>query len=240
MEKREKIKEKIKALLSKTTDNGASLAEMEPALSKATELMIAFFISEKDLETAEAEQKCISETIPLVETGYDLSLFYADLAQLFDCEHFYTKSKITFFGYKEDVGLAVYFYQYIARLCLKEKDIFTKTERYKHLNTYIHGKTLAASFIQGFLLSVVRKIQELYIAREKEVSDQCNSLVLVTKKDQVKKQFRELNITLKISNPKVIRAEKAAFDQGITEGEKVQLTQGLRQEKKEKDTLLLS
>ncbi len=52
-----KIKKKIKALLAKTTENGASKEEAINALKKASELMKLYLISESDLEESIVNEK---------------------------------------------------------------------------------------------------------------------------------------------------------------------------------------
>ncbi len=230
MENKEKIKEKIKALLSKTTDNGATKEEMESALRKANQLMTEFFISEHDLKDNEIIDKCISEKIELTKSGFDLSIFYADLAHLFDCEFYYNSKYITFFGHEQDVALCGYFYKMISKTCLIEKDKYLKSDRYNQLKKHYHGRTLSSSFIKGFLVEVVYKMQKMYEEREKNIP-QSYGLMVVEKKEKVKNEFQELNLKIHFEKTKELKGERKAFEDGLEKGAELNLVQGISQSK---------
>lgn len=182
MENPDKIKNKIKALLSKTTDNGATKEEMESALRKANKLMTDFFISEHDLQDSEIINKCVSEQFELTKSGFDLSLFYTDLADLFDCQYYYNSKRIVFFGHEQDVALCGYFYNVISKTCLKEKEIYLKSEKYLQLKNHHHGRTLSSSFIKGFLIEVASKMREMYEERERNIPETYGLIVIEKKK----------------------------------------------------------
>ena len=237
MEKRDKIKSKIKALLSKTTDNGASKSEMESALTKANKLMLDFFISEHDLKDPYINEKCVLKEVPLIKSGCDLGLFYNELTNLFDCQYYYNSKRIAFFGFEEDTELCAYFYVFIINSCLSEKAKYLKTKEYKHLKSFYHGRTLSSSFIKGFLKGVSFKMRELYNARELELSKDKHSLVVVEKETKVKNQFEALNLKIKTSPMKQIIAEESAFNSGKKIGKELSITQGINQSKKESTIL---
>ena len=230
MENKNRIKDKIKALLSKTIDNGATKEEMESALNKANQLMLENFISEHDLKDENLVNKCVLRQIDLVKTGYDLTLFYADLAFLFDCEHYYTNSKITFFGHEQDAELCCYFYNVIARTCLNEKDKFMKTNKYLILKRWHHGKTLVASFIKGFLVEICLKMKQMYKDRQSNIPESYG-LMVIEKTQKVKFEFDNLDVKITREKQKAIKAESIAFENGIEAGKKVNLIQGLQTNK---------
>lgn len=237
--KREKIKSKIKALLSKTTDNGATKEEMESALAKAKELMVNFFISEHDLTDPYISEKCVLVEVPLTKSGYDMSRFYHSLSELFDCKCYYNNERIAFFGFEEDTQLCAYFYTLITKTCLAEKEKYMKSEAYKELRKMYNGKTLASSFITGFTLGVSKNLEELYDERESELSKEQYGLVVVEKKAKVELQFDELGMDLRKARSKKLKAERIAFLTGVETGEELSITQGVHSYKKE-STLALN
>ena len=226
MENKERIKEKIKALLSKTIDNGATKQEMESALSKANQLMTAFFISEYDLKDDEVIEKCVLKQVEVTKTGFDLSLFYADLAFLFDCEHYFSSKKISFFGHEQDVELCCYFYNVITRTCLKEKEIYLKSDDFKRLKQRHHGRTLSSSFIKGFLVEVVYKMKEMYRDRKSNIPESYG-LMVIEKIDKVKSEFKNLNNKIHYEKPKPLIATTDAFNSGSESGRQLNLIQGI-------------
>lgn len=239
MSKREKIKVKIKALLAKTTDNGASKQEMESALAKAKQLMLDFFISEHDLKDPYISEKCVLKEVPLIKSGYELGMFYNSLTRLFDCYYYYNSKRIAFFGFDEDVELCAYFYTFIIKSCLLEKDLYMKSEDYKFLKKHYHGRSLSASFIKGFMKGVCDKMEKLYNDRKTELSAEKYGLVVVKKKEKVKNQFNELNLKIKTKQVKQAIVEKQAYNQGNKIGKNLSLTQGINHSKNSKKHLKL-
>lgn len=226
MNNTQRIKDKIKALLLKTIDNGATKEEMESALSKANQLMLQFFISEHDLKEESIINTCVLKQTDFVKSGYDLSIFYADLAYLFDCEHYYNNTRICFFGFEQDAELCCYFYNMIAKTCLKEKDKFIKSRSYSILKKRYHGKTLVSSFIKGFLVEVTLKMKQMYKDRQSNIPESYG-LMVIQKQEKVKEEFYNLNINLTKSKQKALKAESIAFQLGIEQGKKVNLIQGI-------------
>ena len=220
-----KIKERIKALLSKTTDNGATKEEMDSALTKANQLMRDFFITEHDLKDPTIINKCISKKFKLTKSGFDLSLFYNELSELFDCQYYFNKNDITFFGYEQDVELCGYFYYQSTRTCLIEKDRYLKSEKATLLKKHHHTKTLSSSFIKGFLIEVSHKMEKLYKERQSNIPQEYG-LMVIEKTERVKSEFDVLNLKLKTRNTK-LKGELTAFNDGKESGKNMILTQGI-------------
>ncbi len=226
MKNTDKIKNRIKALLSKTTDNGATKEEMESALAKANQLMTEFFISEHDIKDAEIINKCVSEGFQLTKSGFDLGLIYNDLARLFDCQYYFNSKRIVFFGYEQDVALCGYFYNLITKTCLIEKERYLKSEKYLKLKKHYHGKTLSSSFIKGFLIEVKIKMRDMYKEREKNIPE-TYSLMVIEKKEKVKSEFENQNTNIKVIKPKQLTGQREAFEDGIEKGKEISLVQGI-------------
>ncbi|EKT3957673.1 DUF2786 domain-containing protein [Flavobacterium psychrophilum] len=226
METNDKIKVKIKALLSKTTDNGATHQEMESALKKANELMLQNFISEHDLKDFKVIEKCILKEVPLIKSGYDLTMFYTKLARLFDCEYYYNSKRIAFFGFEQDTEFCAYFYNVIVKTCLKEKEKYIKSSHFKEMRRMYHGKTLSASFIKGFQISVAEKMHQMYKERKRNVPESYG-LMVIEKEENVKSQFLNLDLKIKSVKAKDVIVEQAVFDKGKEAGKTINLIQGI-------------
>jgi hypothetical protein len=226
----ESIKLKIKALLAKNTDNGATEQEAIAALQKASELMSKYFISMSDLEDPFLGERCVLKEVPIIKSGYDMALFYAELSELFDCFHYFNRHRIAFFGFEQDTELCAYFYNVIVRTCLKEKDRYLKSDEYRRLSYRFHGKTLAASFVKGFLLRIGQKMYEMYMARKKEYSGGLD-LVLYDKKRKVTESYNDMNIKTRTRSTGKISAVETAFYSGQDAGSKVDIIQGINQSK---------
>lgn len=258
----DKIKRRISALLDKTVDNGATKEEMNSALEKANALMLEFFITENDLKRDQNQEiivKCVSKTVDIIKTHYDLSMFRYNLAILFDCASYVTtsydyvvvkgkhrkitKQTSTFFGYETDVELACYFLQMIERSCIKEKDKFIDSFGYMCLKkqTKAHGKTLISSFITGFVFEVSLKLDELYKDRVRNIP-QSYGLMVIEKTENVKKQYEEFQLNFKISKGRKKNyqiGEEQAYEKGLERGKNFELIQGIGEDDDEEEILYL-
>lgn len=220
--------------MSKTTDNGATKDEMESSLSKASELMTAYYISEFELENPEMAEKCETIAVPLIKSKYNFTPFYWHLAQLFDCKSFMNFYTIFFFGFKADTEMCAYFYNVIVRTCLMEKDLYLLS--YNHgSGKKLHGRTIATSFVRGFLSGVNSKLTELYIKRNEEAKQQESQsmgLMLTKKKEKVESEYEEFSKEFKNLKPKKTQSSfiASAYNSGLQKGESINLNKSVKSE----------
>lgn len=234
MDRRKKIKLKIQALLSKTTENGASEQEALAAISKAKKLMDNYFITEGDLSDPFLGEEHVLRETPLKKSGYDLSGFYFQLSELFDCKHFYNLERIAFFGFEADADLCVYFYNFIVEACLSAKKKYMRSEQYKLWKEYYHGRTLVASFIRGFMNGVSLRLREIHEEKRKEkhkVDSQSNNSLVVRKRSNVEEAFKNLNINITLVGANNSNYQAHAYLSGIDVGESLEINQGINNEK---------
>ncbi|GAB0155923.1 hypothetical protein CHRYSEOSP005_11850 [Chryseobacterium sp. Alg-005] len=228
---RDKIIKRVRALLEKNQENGATEAEAMAALQKANELMREYYISEHDISDPYVGEKCILKEVDLIPSGYDLGIFYNDLTRLFDCEYFYNNKRIAFFGFEEDTELCAYFYNLIVKTCLKEKDLYLKSPEGKEALFFYHGRTVSSSFIKGFLLKVSWKMEEMYKDKVSNLPEQTGLMVI--KKDQkVKEQFNAMNMKIKTTKTDLLYTQMG-LQAGLQKGEEFHITQGLKQHKQD-------
>lgn len=235
---KDKIKLKIQALLAKTETNGASEAEALNALKKAQELMKQYFITENELTDPFLGEECILEKVEMPKTGYKMTLGISELGKLFDCESYYvSKSYVAFYGFSTDVNLCTYFYKLITKACINEVEKYKESEEYSMEKAYgIHGKTLVASFIKGFLIRVARKVADLYKDKQSNIPTS-QGLIVVEKEKRVTKAFANLGMKLTTTRDKV--NVNNSFRNGYDKGNSFEITQGVEQYNKE-NTLNLS
>jgi hypothetical protein len=188
--------------------------------------MLQFFISEHDLKDFNKIEKCVLKRIELIKSSYNFSIFFKNLSNLFDCEHYYNNSSVSFFGFNQDVELCCYFYNLIVKTCLKEKDVYIKTQEYLSIKKYHHGRTLISSFIKGFLVEVACKMNKMYEDRERNIPESYG-LMVIEKKRTVSEEFIGLGTKIKLVKQKEMKFESIAFQSGIDSGKKVKLIQGI-------------
>lgn len=226
MDKRENIKVKINALLAKTTENGATESEAMAALNKAQQLMLDYLISENELRDPYLNEKCIAQSIPRVKSGYDLTVFLGALSSIFNCEHFYTNSTVTFFGFKEDTELCAYFYNFIIKACFAEKAKYVQSVEYQRIARVYHGRTLVASFISGFMRGICVKMHDMYECRNRNLTNEVG-LMVIEKDKKVKAQFAAAG-----HNPRVVKNREGeyvaqAYIEGLDKGKSTHLVQAM-------------
>lgn len=225
-----KVKGKIRALLNKTVENGASEQEAMLALKKANELMLENFISEHDLEGVEPE-KIIEVREPIVVASYDFTLFYGSLARLFDCENFWTtgrKGDIVFFGFESDAKLAMYFYRLVMKAAFNSIEEYKKSFEFTHAKAFygMHGKTLVSSFVKGFTIRLAERLREMYQQRKASVPYGMG-LMVIEKDEQVEAEFNKQHPKVKGHKVNLDNLSREAFRAGVEDGEKLDLVQPL-------------
>lgn len=217
---------KVKSLLEKRQSRGASQHEALNALSKANELMKKHMIESYEIETDDLD-KLILKQIYRKEFGYDMTLFYGYLALTFDCQCFYTKSHIAFYGHETDVELCEYFYHVIIKSASSEKKYYLNSEKARRLKGFgYHGRTIARDFLNGYLIAVNQKLTELYKDKESFFKSK-PGLILISKKQRVETGFKNLNFNIKTQKVKEVELNSESVKDGYFSGRKIELIKGL-------------
>lgn len=229
MDNKESIKLKIRALLAKTTDNGATEQEMILAMEKASELMEKYYIDSNDLNDPFLGEKCVFVKTPLHNSRYDSKLFLPYLAKMFDCEYYFNRydKELTFFGFENDAELCVYFYKTVIKTMLKELSVFQSSRDFRYQQRYSPTKTINNSFIKGFVFRVSEKLDDIYRARQVERTKE-RGLVLREKSQKVKDAFADENIKVTLAKTPKLKVEMEAFEMGQRAGDSFSITQGIK------------
>lgn len=225
------IKHKIRALLSKTVNNGATEAEAISAMIKAQELMKQHYIEEHELSQI--------DEIVVVKLPYNSLMIYIlyNLGQLFNCKTwFVTKEHMYFYGYETDTKLASYFYDFILKTVKTSYNQYTKSLEYNDLVLIdkLSKRTIKNNFSKGFLNGIYLKISKIYEQRNNQFTtskegSQDHSLMIITGKklqniyQQFLKDFPNLTIKSKIDRT-TIPKDVESFKQGLLLAEDVDLT----------------
>lgn len=237
MENKEGIVKKIRALLSKTEGNGATKAEAEIALSKAKDLMQAYFISEHDITDPYAYKTCVMKHIERYKSGYKLDWFIVSLTELFDCLVWLEdRNHVIFYGFEQDVELCEYFYHYLVRVILHEKDMYMMSLEAMELKDTMSVKSITKSFLFGFQKGLNEKLKELYNDRNKHIEKV--GLVLYDKMNNVRDQLdKQHGLKVRYFNQKTNIKSMDALQEGMEKGRQIDINQGL-QEKRFKGKML--
>ena len=106
-DERNKIIEKIKALLNKTVDNGCSEEEMSAALDKARAIMDAHEITEDELRLTKEEKAVLRSEPPDSLDPHNIKwLLMSEVAEFYNCKVSQKRTRdakqVTFYGLQSE------------------------------------------------------------------------------------------------------------------------------------------
>lgn len=221
--KLEKIKRQIRAMLDKTTSNGATEGEAISAAEKAAELMLKWDVEIADLE--EPRKDAFKESAIVIDLDMEAAFILVGIAiaKLCQCRFIlegHGNSHAFFFGEEQDSEIA----QYLMTVCTRAiKDETKRSDRENSLfrKNVKHRKRL------GFLLGIsTRLAQRINTLEARRRSAPGNSLVvskLQTVEDELNLRF---DMGGKIYARKTI-SDQDAEQKGKEAAEKIPLNSGL-------------
>jgi Protein of unknown function (DUF2786) len=227
---RDQILRVIRALLSKTVDNGCSEAEAMSAAAKVNELLdrISMTISDMELEEEicrqyEATDRC-HEVIDVADS----------IAFFCDCKYWLKDKKIVYFGFESDVEIATY----LTELCRTAMDVafraFLKSPERPYRK---HERTLRMAYMIAMAERLARRIDILAVVRKSNLRPKGEDTVdryaiALAKKRIVDRQFELLGINLKYrSGASKFSINQNAYMAGWAAGGRVSISPGVKSEK---------
>jgi hypothetical protein len=186
MADRNSIIEKIKALLAKTTANGATEAEMLSALDKASAMMDAYDISDDDVKIAKDEAAMLHADPPDLKDPHNikwrLSYGVAEFCgvQIFRSRH---ETGLRCIGMPSDVQLATWLLDSLAD--------FVFAELYAHLIGCLAPQNERRVIIRSFTAACCERITDrlLALVERSKAARTSNGRELVVVKDAAIKAF---------------------------------------------------
>jgi len=186
MADRNSIIEKIRALLAKTTENGATEAEMLSALDKASAMMDAYDISDEELQLAKDEAVTLHADPPDLKDPHKIKwrLSYAVAqfcgVQIYRARH---ETGLKCIGMSSDVQFAMWLLDSLAD--------FVFAELYSHLIGCLAPKSERRVIMRSFTEACCARITDRLLALvERSIAERTtNGRELVVVKDAAIKAF---------------------------------------------------
>jgi Protein of unknown function (DUF2786) len=186
MPDRNSIIEKIKALLAKTTENGATEAEMFSALDKASAMMDAYDISDDDVKVAKDEAAMMHDDPPDTKDPHKikwrLSHGVAEFCgvQIFRSRH---QTGLKCIGLPSDVQFAMWLLDHLAD--------YVFAELYAHLVGCLAPPSERRVIIRSFTEACCQRIVDrlLALVEQSKAARTSNGRELVVVKDAAIKAF---------------------------------------------------
>lgn len=222
-----KVKAKIRALVAKTTDNGASEAEAMSAMTKVGELLETFNLSMGDVSEVR-EEACDTGDFQTYSKHAGIASDVAVAVAAFTNTKAWLTREINgvvikFFGVETDVELAKYITSVITSCFEGEYKTFKESETYKNYNG--HRRVLNTDFRRGFAGRINDRLYELKANATKEYSNNTGTALVVVEKDKyVQEEFDKLNMRLRKTyrQTRYVRSG-GAYSAGASAGNKVNL-----------------
>jgi hypothetical protein len=207
---RERTLKNIRALLSKTTENGCTEEEHFAALAKARALMDAYEVTEADLQLAKEEAVILRKEPPGTKDPHDIKFFLIRAVSKFtDCRAWRDgKSGLVFCGLPADARFATWLLDHLAG--------FVQAE----LANYLMGNVAAgferrriiSGFVGGATSRIAARLDELCVPPPAASAN--NRALVVAKKAVIKAKLDELGICLTTS-----RSQRQYSDSSLAAGQ---------------------
>lgn len=210
---RTKMLDKIRALLSKTTENGCTEFEALAALDKAREMMDAYEVTEADV-ALKGETASVLNCNPRDPHGTKAGLAVT-IAAFCDCKVWRTKEGIKFCGIESDAELA--------RWLLDTLSAFVERELARHLWSCSAPKGARRLIINGFVGGCCRRINDRLkaLSLQSNVAKTNNGRALVVAKSAlVNAKMKEMNLTLSRGRRSHRRSDASSYAAGQSAGDR--------------------
>ena len=241
----EGVRAKVRALLNKTVSNGCTEAEAFSAAEKAGWLMAQYAIEITELEVR--EEICITESIDIGMTRPPINGAISSLAAFCDCkwwvgyaeirrgERIRKKMSYKFFGFPDDVKMAVYLYRVIEAAMETEVTAFKKTPEYL---TARSARGSSSSFLHGMAARISSRLYTSYRERVSEVDAKRaaastvngstpGTSIMVIKQTVVEDQYKGLGLNLTSMAKRKSAKNATAYHAGVKAGDRVNLNRPL-------------
>jgi hypothetical protein len=228
---REKILERIRALLSKTVDNGCTEQEAISAAEMVSKLLDKYDLSASDLEKEEPSDFARKGS-PIVDDIDDRLWKPASAIEMLTGTRYWRgDGMLVFFGRSSDVEIA----EYILKIC--ERAMRTASERYER-GIALYRPSLRRSkrmaFLDGMADSLRSKLEAIHAARRAQATGRA---LVLAKETVVDDEMARRQIQLVSSRMRRSRDLDDPYKDGDAAGKAVGFHDGLRGSRGNADAL---
>jgi hypothetical protein len=215
-ENREGMLNKIRALLSKTTENGCTQEEELAALAKARALMDAYEVTEADLQLVKEEGVIMLKEGHGAKDPHNIRFALSGaVGEFCDCEAWRDRErKLVFLGLASDVQFATWLLDHLTS--------FVLTELTKHLMSDVAVGAQRRQVINGFVDGITWRISERLreLCKPPATASANSRALVVTKQGMIKDKMKELNIRLRSCGGSSRQHDEGSFAAGRSAGDR--------------------
>jgi uncharacterized protein DUF2786 len=213
---REGLLDKIRALLSKTVENGCTEEEALAALAKARAMMDVHEVSDDELNLTKEEKAILRKESPGTEDPHNIKFYLAtSIAKFCGCKTWRNHGGgIVFCGLRADADFATWLLDALAA--------FVKAETVNHLmHTLAEGRE-RHRVIKGFVLGCTDRISlrlnELCEQPASQATTSNATALVVTKQAAVDAKMKELGIKIRTVGASWTGRDEGAYSAGNAAG----------------------
>jgi hypothetical protein len=215
MTQREKLLDKIRALLSKTTANGCTEFEMFASLAKARAMRDAYVVTDQELHSTKLDAAVLHEEDEDPNDPHKIKRQIAvAVAKFCDCEVWRNPARgYTFCGFASDTQWAAWLLDHLTD--------FIASELVLHLMTSLAAPRERAKVIKGFIIGCADRINERIDELCKPpVGQSDNSKALVTiKAGAIADKLKEIGLKFQKSRTRCNSYDDGALEAGRKAGD---------------------
>ena len=235
MDKKE-ILNKMKALTSKTVDQGATEAEAMAAAQLLKTLQDKYQVTLTELDVTEAEYvekvlKC-GQTDYLRSPLHPVSHCWYDIQNFCQIKTVFSGNRVCLFGEPHNVENALYLYSLIRNSMEIEFNRYMLTSEYQYEKAFVSANSIRATFLNSMAKRIGNRLHSMHLASKNEALNNTpkasdgTSLVVVAN--------RELQKNHKIRYPRLRRGSRSmtinsgsAKEAGRSAGDRTSLNKGV-------------
>ncbi len=193
--KREKILHRIRSILSKTVDNGATEAEAMAALEMARAMMDAYEVTEADLNEIKTEKAEVNKTKEMRDP-HNIKLWMAVAISEFTNTKSWTsdnKKTVNYCGMKGDVDFATWLLETLTSFVQKELKNYIWANGYTRLHPS-EKRYVINGFVAGCCNRIIERIRAMI---KVEVRSNSNALIVI-KNELIDNKMKEMGLALRM------------------------------------------
>lgn len=220
---RQKLLNKIKALMAKTVENGCTEAEAMAALSMAQAMMDAYEVTLEDIKETEKES-AIKETMKDMRDPHNirgnLAVCISEFTSIkvWRSEYKSQKFRYNFVGLKSDIDFAVWLLEHLTMFVQKELKNYIWANGHTNLEPSAKRRVING-FVFGCCNRINAKFRELINQGKVNANNNDNALVLV-KNELIVRKMNELNVELSKGRKRSSSIEPDGYAAGQAAGDR--------------------
>lgn len=217
---RQKLLNRIKALLQKTVDNGCTEAEAMAALSMVQFMMDTYEVTDDEINQTKNEE-AIEETMKDMRDPHHIRNNICVWVSRFtnvECFTTHNKIKFNFVGLSSDIDFAIWLLEHLTLFVQKELKNYIWANGFQSLEPSSKRRVING-FVLGCCNTINTRLKELVEQGKDNASTNANALVIV-KNELINRKMDELNLNLRTPRNRSSYYEPDGFFAGKAAGDK--------------------